>query len=563
MRASMKKLKTLPARVDPSETSELTELTSKEMALEAWTCRFENRAHSRELAARALELAPSGHVHGLALRAHAFNEYFESQYEAAVEGFMSALEIARESEDAILERDCLGLLGAVHQRLGDVNAAIEFTREAFQINLTLHDEPAIVHSLMNFGILHREIGEDREAVRLFEDALERARQLGDATRQVMVLINLGEALPRLNRAEEAVTLLREGLQLTERHHLEIHEPLLLSNLADALTALSRLDEALEVYAQTLEAVAEQDIPEGEVHCQLGMARINLRRAQPAAAVEDAVRALEAAERLRLYEQKSEAHELLSQAHKACGAYPEALHHLEQHHALERQRREELAERRLRAVNAQFEVRRARSEAEIERLRNVELALALARSEQLDAEKTELLRELQRQSRELEALAFKDSLTNLPNRRHLETNLQKEFLRSKSKSAALPVAIFDVDDFKRINDEFSHEIGDAVLVAVAGILTSGLRAFDLAARYGGEEFVLMLPRTSDEQALKVCERLRHAVESFHWSAIHPQLQVTISAGLHSDTGLDSPDRLLSAADAKLYQAKHLGKNRVQS
>jgi diguanylate cyclase (GGDEF)-like protein len=541
-----------PASVNPN-------LEAESLAVDAWVLRHENRTRSRELAQQALESDPDPRTRGMALRALAYCDYIDSAYEAALEGFTSALDMARGERDQSLERDCLNFLGAVHQRLGNVDAAIEYTRQAFQINLALQDEPAVIYSLNNFGMLHREIGEDKEAVRLFEDALERARHINDATRQVTVIANLGEILPRLNRAEEAVALLREGLHIAESHNLEMLEAPLMTNLADALAHLERFEEALEVYAQALEVIRDDGPPEGEIHCQLGMARINLHRQRPEAALQDAERVLEMSERLGLYEASSQAHSLLSEIHKSLNDYPSALHHLERHHELERRRREELAERRLRAVNAQFEVRRA--EAEIERLRNVELARALERLEQLDREKTELLRELQRKSRELEALAFKDSLTGLPNRRHLESVLRKEFVKAQTKTLPLPVAVLDVDDFKRINDEFSHEIGDAVLVQIAEILTSGLRAFDLAARYGGEEFVLMLPRTSSDQARAVCERLRLAVESHDWHGIHPALNVTISVGLSSDSSANSADRLLNAADTKLYEAKRQGKNRV--
>jgi diguanylate cyclase (GGDEF)-like protein len=101
----------------------------------------------------------------------------------------------------------------------------------------------------------------------------------------------------------------------------------------------------------------------------------------------------------------------------------------------------------------------------------------------------------------------------------------------------------------------------VLIVVAELIRANLRDTDIAARYGGEEFVLVLPNTSTEHALKVCERLRHAVEKHTWSKLHPDLRVTISLGLACDSSLSSHERLLSAADANMYQAKRMGKNRL--
>ena len=527
----------------------------------AWACRFEDRAESRQLSLRALELAHDGHAHGLALRARAFCDFIDSAYELALEGFTSALEIALTVQDQILERDCLNFIGGVCQRLGDFTAAIEYTRQAFEANIKLNDEPAIVYSLNNFGILHREIGEHREAVRLFEDALERARRMNDATRQVTVIVNLGEALPDLGRSLEAVALLREGLQIAQSHGLDVLQVQTLANLADALTQLGQLGEAIDVYARALELIAQHGPPEVEVHCLLGIARIHLRKSQSADAIDNAVQALQAAQQLRLHDFSSEAHDLLAQIHASDREWREAFHHLQSHHTLEQQRREDLTEQRLRAVNAQFKVRRARSDAEIERLSNVDLAQALRQLEQLDREKSDLLAQLEINTRELERLAFIDPLTGLANRRQLETSLTTAFDEAQSAGEPLTLAMMDIDDFKDINDRFAHQIGDEVLVQVARLIQGSSRVTDLASRYGGEEFILVLPNTSDTQAFAICEDLRARVELFDWSIIQVGLRVTLSIGACSNRLIDAPKQMIAAADSSMYAAKRSGKNCV--
>lgn len=127
--------------------------------------------------------------------------------------------------------------------------------------------------------------------------------------------------------------------------------------------------------------------------------------------------------------------------------------------------------------------------------------------------------------------------------------------------ALSVMIGDIDHFKAINDRYSHAIGDAVLRMVADVLRAALRPGDLAARYGGEEFVMLLRDTGAAEAATLCERLRQAIAAADWQEIHPDLAVTISIGVCSDLGLDGPDGMIAAADARLYQAKAEGRNRV--
>lgn len=163
--------------------------------------------------------------------------------------------------------------------------------------------------------------------------------------------------------------------------------------------------------------------------------------------------------------------------------------------------------------------------------------------------------------QLERLALEDPLTGLPNRRAFEPYLESVFALARAECQPLAVVMADLDHFKRINDEFSHGVGDTVLHEVGLILGSHCRITDMAARLGGEEFGLVLPGLSGGTALDACERLRHAVETYPWTNIQPGLRVTLSLGMADDPGLMSAGALLTAADTHLYSAKHTGRNRV--
>lgn len=124
-----------------------------------------------------------------------------------------------------------------------------------------------------------------------------------------------------------------------------------------------------------------------------------------------------------------------------------------------------------------------------------------------------------------------------------------------------MALADIDDFKAINDRFSHAVGDAVLKTVAQILTGALGEGDVVARIGGEEFAFVFPETVDEEGRTVCERVRKGVAEHDWRRLCPDLRVTVSVGLAWDTGVANAERMLAQADVRLYDAKHSGKNRV--
>jgi diguanylate cyclase (GGDEF)-like protein len=102
----------------------------------------------------------------------------------------------------------------------------------------------------------------------------------------------------------------------------------------------------------------------------------------------------------------------------------------------------------------------------------------------------------------------------------------------------------------------------VLKAVAKIFQSSVRAKDIVARYGGEEFVCVFPETTLDEARALAEQVRHNVEHYNWREIHPELKVTLSIGLCADINYPNHEKMLSAADEKLYEAKHNGRNQVR-
>lgn len=182
-------------------------------------------------------------------------------------------------------------------------------------------------------------------------------------------------------------------------------------------------------------------------------------------------------------------------------------------------------------------------------------------QEADAQKAKLLNTLNRKNKQLEAMAREDALTGLLNRRSLDLELAKEFSKARRFKKTLMVAVADIDHFKRGNELHGHQAGDEVLKIVAGLICKNLRSIDTAARYGGEEFVIVLPETPPEGAMLVCERIRREVERHRWSKIGQGLAVTVSIGLTGDLSVPDHEKMLSAADAKLAQAKRAGRNRV--
>lgn len=175
-------------------------------------------------------------------------------------------------------------------------------------------------------------------------------------------------------------------------------------------------------------------------------------------------------------------------------------------------------------------------------------------ERLRAQRNQLEAALQ----QVKALAVRDELTQLPNRRNMHELLQKV----SDRSAQASVAMIDIDHFKRINDQHGHAMGDEVLRRFAEVGASALRGSDHLARWGGEEFLLLMPDTDPAAARAALQRLRGLVAQAPMGPAQAPLHVTFSAGLAQLAPGESVEQCIARADRAMYRAKQSGRDRVE-
>lgn len=166
-----------------------------------------------------------------------------------------------------------------------------------------------------------------------------------------------------------------------------------------------------------------------------------------------------------------------------------------------------------------------------------------------------------EANELRQLALTDPLTGLGNRRYLEMQLTARLEEWRRHQSPFGVLIADIDLFKRVNDNYGHEVGDETLAMVARTLSFGVRGSDVVTRYGGEEFVVIASHTTPERLAAAAERLRALVAASRLVVARETVEVTISLGAAMATPADDGDTLLRRADDMLYRAKQAGRNRV--
>jgi diguanylate cyclase len=198
----------------------------------------------------------------------------------------------------------------------------------------------------------------------------------------------------------------------------------------------------------------------------------------------------------------------------------------------------------------------------------------ATTREMAAHNRELEQKMEVSSRQMETLqttlqnvrieSLTDGLTGLANRKHFDETLNARLAEDQVDHAGLCLLLCDIDHFKRVNDTWGHQIGDQVIRYVATVLSAQVEGDFLAARYGGEEFALIMPRTKLAAAAEIAERIRTTIKAKTLSRKSTGEilgRVTISLGIARSSPDDDASTLIGRADARLYQSKRTGRDRV--
>jgi len=479
----------------------------------------------------------------------------------ALAAFQDALAIAEARGDGNARARLLRSIGFTFDELGDFPGALDHHLRALEIEEAAGNTAGRAATLRTIGIVYSRSGDPDTGLDYFKRSLLLCAEAGDDIGRAKTLNNIGVNLNDVGRHEESLSVLNESLRLYRRAGLTLQHSGTLVNLGLTLEKLGRPTEAEASFQEALLLAEATGHMFGVVDALLSLGRLAAAQGRTADARTRLESALAGAERHNLKQPICECCDALATLHEQCGEFREALALHRRFHAFEREVLRQSSERQLRAVQTRYQLAAAQREAEIHRLRHVELADANAELEQLnyslrtaDQQKSKLLEQLERQT-------YEDSLTGLGNRRLLDKRLADEFSRAIRHDRPLAVALLDIDHFKRVNDRYSHAVGDATLKELARLLVATVRHTDLVARFGGEEFVLVLVETDAAAAQWACEKLRLAVATHDWKRVHSGLGLTVSVGYCADTTVAGFERMLAIADRNLYVAKSKGRNCV--
>ncbi|MFA5551945.1 MAG: diguanylate cyclase [Trueperaceae bacterium] len=474
------------------------------------------------------------------------------------EGIMagqSALELATAHGHVALEARSHTELGALFGSRELISTALKHMRAGVAI-LESNDLPQSPILLNNMGNVYLETDRAHEALGFYTRARERFVADGDRFRASLARSNEGRALLKLGRTEEAVAALEQGVEWQQGLVNRSYYATALSKAAIGHAAAGNRAQATTRFEEALAAVAAHehgDPFEDEIRAEYG--DFLMAEGRPSEALAQYERALEHARAAGRATSEASMLERTARALSALGRYEDAYKVLREHMAASKGAEEERNDLALRTQLLELESTISQTN---------ELSV-VARQAMIDAN-----RELRERTRYLEDLSVTDDLTGLFNRRYFRLRVVEEEARATRQDADLMLMLIDIDHFKAINDSHSHTVGDAVLKEFGALLTKAFRETDVVARWGGEEFAVLLPGFCRESAAAVAERARKMVEDHDWTASGPDLSLTVSIGiaglaevvpLASKQGAGRYEALFELADARLYEAKRQGRNRV--
>jgi diguanylate cyclase (GGDEF)-like protein len=485
-----------------------------------------------------------------------FAYYLLAEDARAIEVTQRALDLARAKNDRPWEAKALAMLGSVHSGFGDNTSAIDFLEQALAIRRELDDTYGTAVALNNLADTYIEMRQffDRarelltESHALFTSIPGSVEATKGASMALGTLAELAMAESErvglsadaaATAAAEALVRARESLEIaaTLDDNLRI---LAIARLAEAraLVACGRHDEAEQAIGRIRAMGGVTGTPYFRIMDSMLTGRIHRGRGDHAAAAEAVETGLALTDNTPRMTERVQLLADLVAVHEERGAFADALRAHRRLFEATLRARDEVAERRGRVLNGHLDLGRAQLAAERAQLR----------SEQLESV-----------NRTLAYDALHDGLTGLANRRDFDSTLAAITSRAH---APLTLLVSDLDQFKSVNDEFSHLVGDEVLRRVAQIIGACVRGTDLVARVGGEEIAVLLASDPDPTFVaEVCERIRRSIADYAWDGVAPGLRVTISIGAASWRPGESAVHLHGRADALLYEAKRLGRNRT--
>lgn len=504
-------------------------------------------------------------------------------FDVAISYFEKSANLAQQGADPSQKARALNALGLVLSRTGKFADALARHNAALELARLVDDSAEIARTYRMLGFLHRNLDDEEQAAENIRQALQ---HLGprDVREGIALRGELSRSMLKMGKVDEAAKLGEEAANAAITLGSPPNKVNSFTALSDVRLAQGRIDDATiwsERAADQFDSVAIRD----QVQIQANRARIARARGDFVTALTEARATVAGTRKLGDKVLERSALDELSEVELASGDAMSAMATRKAFQALDKALAIDVAGRRVAILEANLATERAESARALLARDNQIQTLSLARQRLLGIaliaglialsvfavlllrryrETRRLHAALIASAAELERVAMTDALTGVANRGAITTRLERLIDASHERHLPFAMLLIDIDHFKRVNDQFGHQAGDAVLRESTARMRSALPDTAQFGRWGGEEFIALLPDTTPEQARVIAENVREAVSAKPFEFADHQIIVSISIGLAAAPRPERRgiDRLVASADAALYRAKNAGRNRVE-
>lgn len=500
--------------------------------------------------------------------------------EKAEQSAVQSFDAAKQSEQPLAIAVSRALLGDLASYRGKYADAMQHYLMAYQLQRGIGYKSYISDLILSIAATYRRMGLYQDALQYIEQAQQEFSAKEEPLRNALIMHEKAYSYAETGQLEKALQLFEQSMAVYQQMNEPLWQAYTKVNLVWINNLLKRYDTALKLAAEAKQQLSEQQADDqSALFSYQGL--LALYHAETLLAQNKFAAALDS---LQLAEQKLAAennprymlllHNVKAAALAGDTQYEAAYQHLREYVSLNQQQSALSREQHSNVLRFQFDS--SRQKENTERL-TAEKQLAEAHINTLQVAQRwqyaalsliallfiilfSFALSLKRRNKRLHRLAMTDELTGIANRRRIMMQAEQQRVKALDTSQPLCFLILDLDHFKLVNDRHGHDIGDHVLQQMTMAVTALLREQDHFGRTGGEEFLIVLPDTSEQQALVIAERLRQAVAEIRFSAAS-HLNITCSIGI---TQYQPPEPLnlsLARADNALYRAKASGRNKV--
>lgn len=530
----------------------------------AWVLHLDDRARAKSLITQAYELCSTGEFEekpyslGLAgcLRTFAAMSNDAGNYDAALQESLRALDILEGIQDQDAQKSAItinvfGNLSWTYRSLADYGTAVEYAMRGLKIAQATADRQSELGMQNLLSVIYAESNDLQMALQMGLEIQQQSHERGLTRAESIALNNLALTYLDMGNGVQAVEAGQESLRIAREHGIDEVVITALSTLGEVYLGIQDYDQAKSHLLSALALSRQQETGAEELQCLMNLGKVYLFQNQEPAALDAARRALSLSQSFKDRRAEFHCHQLLSDVYEKLADYKSALLHHREFHRLKETIFNENTAQRLLGLKVLHQVETAKRDAEIHYLKTIELKREI--EERKVAQQT------------LEKLASIDPLTGVLNRREFFLLGEYEIQRAVQAGRPITAILFDLDHFKKVNDNHGHAVGDQYLIHTSRTMRESLRQDEIIGRYGGDEFVILLPGSNEAQSLHVAERLRQKMISLPIITTRGKQVVTLSLGIveFNRTKDDNLEALLARADQALYAAKHRGRNQAAS